>query len=94
MPVIQLPLISRIQAGNRQKIPQGQAAEYDAVLLACPIRCSTDSFMLRVRGAGMEPRFNEYDLLYVDSNHGTGPQVISGGTAHGLQRIAEVNEVI
>ena len=67
MPVIQLPLISRVQAGNRQKIPQGQAAEYDADLLACPIRCSTDSFVLRVRSVGMEPRFNEGDLLYVDS---------------------------
>ena len=68
MPVIQLPLISRIQAANRQKIPQGQATEFDAGLPACPIRCSTDSFVPRVRSAGMEPRFNEGDLLYVDSN--------------------------
>ncbi|MCY4264688.1 MAG: S24 family peptidase, partial [Gammaproteobacteria bacterium] len=34
----------------------------------CPIRCSPESFVLRVRGASMQPRFNEGDLIFVDPN--------------------------
>ena len=63
-----LPLISWVQAGNWQEISEGLVSEWNPDLLACPIRCSPDSFVLQVRGASMEPRFNEGDLIYVDPN--------------------------
>jgi len=34
--------------------------------LPCPIPCSASTFVLRVRGASMEPRFHDGDLIFVD----------------------------
>ncbi|MCY4358831.1 MAG: S24 family peptidase [Gammaproteobacteria bacterium] len=63
-----LPLISWVQAGNWQEISEAHTSDYEADLLSCPIRCSPESFVLRVRGASMQPRFNEGDLIFVDPN--------------------------
>ena len=35
--------------------------------LPCPVRCSAGTFVLRVRGESMEPRFRDGDLIFVDS---------------------------
>jgi SOS-response transcriptional repressor LexA len=35
-------------------------------LLPCPVRCSKDTFVLRVRGESMEPKFHDGDLIFVD----------------------------
>ena len=34
--------------------------------LPCPISCSAGTFVLRVRGESMEPRFHDGDLIFVD----------------------------
>ena len=43
-------------------------AEHGVELLPCPVRCSPESFVLRVRGTSMEPKFHEGDLIFVDPN--------------------------
>ncbi|MGE0484231.1 MAG: LexA family protein [Gammaproteobacteria bacterium] len=35
-------------------------------LLPCPVRCSQNTFVLRVRGESMEPKFHDGDLIFVD----------------------------
>ena len=60
------PLLSWVQAGSWSEIA-GQFELGDAeVLLPCPVRCSRDTFVLRVRGESMEPRFHDGDLIFVD----------------------------
>ena len=34
--------------------------------LRCPMRCSPDTFVLRVHGESMDPRFRDGDLIFVD----------------------------
>jgi SOS-response transcriptional repressor LexA len=34
--------------------------------LPCPVPCSEDTFVLRVEGESMEPKFHDGDLIYVD----------------------------
>ncbi len=62
------PLISWVQAGEWAEIAgnfdTGDAEAY----LPCPVICSKDTFVLRVRGASMEPKFHESDLIFVDPN--------------------------
>ena len=62
------PLISWVQAGNWCEISDSFVAEHGVELLPCPVRCSPESFVLRVRGTSMEPRFHEGDLIFVDPN--------------------------
>ncbi len=62
------PLISWVQAGDWSEISEGYAPPYDSELLPCPVRCSEETFVLRVRGVSMEPRFHEGDLIFVDPN--------------------------
>lgn len=62
------PLISWVQAGNWYEVSESFVPAYGAELLPCPVRCSPESFVLRVRGSSMEPRFHEGDLIFVDPN--------------------------
>ncbi len=62
------PLISWVQAGDWSEISEGYVAPYESELLPCPVRCSEDTFVLRVRGVSMEPKFHEGDLIFVDPN--------------------------
>ena len=41
-------------------------AEEPRTLFPCPVRCSPDTFVLRVHGASMAPRFRDGDLIFVD----------------------------
>ena len=63
-----LPLISWVQAGEWYEISEGFVPQYGAELLPCPVKCSPESFVLRVRGTSMEPKFHEDDLIFVDPN--------------------------
>jgi SOS-response transcriptional repressor LexA len=60
------PLISWVQAGEWSEISEGFVPQYGMELLPCPVKCSPDSFVLRVRGSSMEPKFHEGDLIFVD----------------------------
>lgn len=62
------PLISWVQAGNWYEVSESFVPAYGAELLPCPVRCSPESFVLRVRGSSMEPKFHEGDLIFVDPN--------------------------
>jgi len=60
------PLISWVQAGEWTEISEGYVPQYESELLPCPVRCSEETFVLRVHGVSMEPRFHEGDLIFVD----------------------------
>ncbi|MES9897719.1 MAG: S24 family peptidase [Sedimenticola sp.] len=62
------PLIAWVQAGEWSEISEGYAPAYETDLLPCPVRCSEETFVLRVRGVSMEPKFQEGDLIFVDPN--------------------------
>jgi SOS-response transcriptional repressor LexA len=62
------PLISWVHAGEWSEVCEGYAPQYGTELLPCPVACSPESFVLRVRGASMEPKFHEGDLIFVDPN--------------------------
>ena len=59
-----LPLISMVQAGDWAEIQETSTAE--ASLYPCPVKCSKDSFVVRVEGQSMMKAFYPGDLLYVD----------------------------
>lgn len=58
------PVVSWIQAGEFTRSPNSPA-NTEAVL-PCPRACSAQTFVLRVRGVSMEPKFQEGDLIFVD----------------------------
>lgn len=59
-----LPLISWVQAGAWSDI--SEVNPVDAERFLCPVNCSEQSFVLRVQGVSMEPKFNDGDLIFVD----------------------------
>lgn len=60
------PLISWVQAGDwtdlAEQRPSAEADEW----LPCATRCGPRTFVLRVQGRSMEPRFTEGELIFVD----------------------------
>ena len=58
------PLISWVQAGSWSEISEIKA--YDAERYMCPVNCSDLTFVLKVQGVSMEPKFYEGDLIFVD----------------------------
>ena len=60
------PVISWVQAGEWMEIAEGYQPQYGQELLPCPVSCSNDSYVLRVRGVSMEPKFHDGDLIFVD----------------------------
>ena len=60
------PLISWVQAGAWTEVGGAFTAEDAEALPPCPVRCSDETFVLRVRGESMEPRFHDGDLIFVD----------------------------
>lgn len=59
-----VPLISWVQAGAWSEI--SEIKEYDADRYLCPVKCSDQTFALKVHGVSMEPKFYEGDLIFVD----------------------------
>jgi SOS-response transcriptional repressor LexA len=60
------PLISWAQAGAWSEIANDFDVRQAEDLLPCPLRCSQRTFILCVKGASMEPRFHNGDLVFVD----------------------------
>ena len=60
------PLISWAQAGRWSAIVDSFDSEDAEDWLPCPLPCSRPTFILRVQGESMEPRFQEDDLIFVD----------------------------
>lgn len=60
------PLISWVQAGQWSGTTGNFELRDAEDLLPCPVRCSPDTFVLRVRGQSMEPKFHDGDLIFVD----------------------------
>ena len=58
------PLISWVQAGSLSEITEIKA--YDAERFMCPVNCSDLTFVLKVQGISMEPKFDEGDFIFVD----------------------------
>ena len=80
------PLISWVQAGAWSaiggKFKLGDAED----LLPCPVRCSKDAFVLRVRGQSMAPKFQDGDLIFVD------PQVAPSDGKYVVVRLEDSQE--
>jgi SOS-response transcriptional repressor LexA len=80
-------LISWDQVGEGHDLSENLPPPYGTELLSCPVKCSAETFVLRVRGSSMEPKFREGELIFVDplapANHGKFVVV----------RLAESNEV-
>ena len=57
------PLISWVQAGAWTEAPEHPAGERR---LPCPIECGPDTFVLRVSGESMAPRFQDGEYIFVD----------------------------
>ncbi len=60
------PLISWEQASAWSEIANDFDVRQAEDLLPCPVRCSQRTFILCVKGASMEPRFHNGDLVFVD----------------------------
>ncbi|PKG37169.1 LexA family protein [Psychromonas sp. Urea-02u-13] len=58
------PVISWVQAGDWSGIHEINAA--DAIHYPCPVKCSDKTFLLKIQGMSMSPKFNEGDLIFVD----------------------------
>ena len=59
-------LIPWDQVGKGHDISEDLPPPYGTKLLRCPVECSPETFVLRVRGASMEPKFREGELIFVD----------------------------
>ena len=58
------PLISNVQAGE---FTEHELLSFDEVeRYPCTVKCSSNTFVLRVTGDSMEPRFIDGDLIFVD----------------------------
>lgn len=60
------PLIAWDEVGKGREISEDKPPPYNTQLLICPVKCSEETFVLRVRGASMEPKFREGELIFVD----------------------------
>jgi len=80
------PLISWVQAGEWAEIAGNFELGDAEDLLPCPVRCSPDTFVLRVRGESMEPKFHDGDLIFVD------PQVAAVSGRYVVARLEESHE--
>lgn len=61
----QYPVLSWVQAGDWSSIYE-EANRYNAEHYPCPVKCSDNTFLLKVRGMSMSPTFNEGELLFID----------------------------
>ncbi len=80
------PLISWVQAGGWAETASNFELGDAEDLLPCPVRCSKDTFVLRVRGESMEPKFHDGDLIFVD------PQAEPGSGKYVVVRLEDGDE--
>ena len=83
------PLISWGEAAKGPKANKvnGEKARSEA-LMPCPVPCSDDTFVLRVTGESMEPKFHDGELIYVD------PQVSPTGGRYVVVRLRDTKEAV
>ena len=60
------PLLSWVQAGQWTETLKDTLAPEDIEWYPCPVNCSPRTFVLRVQGISMEPRFREGDMIFID----------------------------
>jgi SOS-response transcriptional repressor LexA len=58
------PVISWVQAGDWSQIFEANRVEADHY--PCPVKCSKQTFLLKVCGMSMSPLFNEGELIFID----------------------------
>jgi len=79
------PLISWAQACETV-LPKPSEPRIAENILPCPVRCSQGTFILRVKGASMEPRFHNGDLIFVD------PEVVAESGKHVVVKLEDTDE--
>jgi SOS-response transcriptional repressor LexA len=60
------PLISWMQAGAWREMSGDYVSPPRGEVFPCPVRCSRKTYVLRVQGVSMQPRFQDGDLIFVD----------------------------
>ena len=80
------PLVSWTQACEKPVISKRSEQRIAENILPCPVRCSPGSFVLRVKGASMEPKFGNGDLIFVD------PEVESESGKYVVVKLEDTDE--
>jgi SOS-response transcriptional repressor LexA len=60
------PLISWTQAVAWRETSDAYVPSMRGEVFPCPVRCSGKTYVLRVQGVSMQPRFHDGDLIFVD----------------------------
>jgi SOS-response transcriptional repressor LexA len=82
------PLITWEQAGRWHEIADTLDADDAEASLPCPVKCSRRTFVLRVHGESMEPRFQQGELIFVD------PEVAAGHGAFVVVRTSDDGQAL
>ena len=82
------PLISWAQACEMPVVPTTSEQRISENILPCPVPCSQGTFILRVKGASMEPRFYNGDLIFVD------PEVVAESGKHVVVKLEDADEAM
>jgi len=80
------PLISWVQAAERIEIAGDFSLDDAEDVLPCPIQCGRHTFVLRVHGESMEPKFHRGDLIFVD------PQIAAANGCYVVVRLENSHE--
>lgn len=78
------PVISWVQAGDWSQIHEINRLEADHY--PCPVKCSKNTFILKVSGMSMSPLFAEGELIFVD------PDVNATSGKYVIARLDDENE--
>ena len=78
------PVISWVQAGDWSQIHE--INRLDADHYPCPVKCSKNTFILKVSGMSMSPLFAEGELIFVD------PDVNATSGKYVIARLDDENE--
>ena len=80
------PLISWVQAAEWTEIAGDFSLEDAEDVWPCPIQCGRNTFVLRVHGESMEPKFQRGDLIFVD------PQIAAVSGCYVVVRLENSHE--
>lgn len=78
------PVISWVQAGDWSDISLTNLHEADRY--PCPVKCSEETFILKVVGKSMNPVFNEGELIFVD------PEIQASNGKYVIARLEDENQ--
>ncbi len=82
------PLVSWTQACEIPVVTTISEQRIAEDILPCPVPCSPGSFVLRVKGASMEPRFYNGDLIFVD------PEVVAESGKYVVVKLEDADEAM